>query len=152
MAAAAHDPDFAQRNKIPGWVAKEFNQADAGTGIIRPAKKSVGGAAATGVTSMASRSAKRKASSSVLVAPSPKGEPATQIPGKDVMIESKQRSKGFKKGGGVKSESVAEGTCQPGQRMDKPMRKARGGSVNMRGRSPLSAAASTSAASTRVTH
>ena len=28
MAAAAHDPKFAKRNKIPMTVAEEFNQAD----------------------------------------------------------------------------------------------------------------------------
>ena len=44
MAAAAHDKAFAKRNKIPQWVAKEFNRADAGTGIIRPDSKR-GGAA-----------------------------------------------------------------------------------------------------------
>lgn len=90
---------------------------------------------------------------SVMVAPSKAGEPATAIPGVDVMKESKQRSKGFKKGGGVKSESMAAETCGPGKgRLDKPMRKASGGGVSMRGRSPLSAAASTSAPSGRVTH
>lgn len=31
MAAAAHDPKFAKRNKIPMTVAEEFNQADKGT-------------------------------------------------------------------------------------------------------------------------
>ena len=36
MAAAAHDPKFAKRVGIPRKVAKEFNVADAGTGIIRP--------------------------------------------------------------------------------------------------------------------
>lgn len=90
---------------------------------------------------------------SVMVAPSSKGEAAIAIPGKDVMQESKQRSKGFKKGGGVKSESMASETCGPGKgRLDKPMRKASGGGVSMRGRSPLSAAASTSAPSGKVTH
>ena len=36
MAAAAHDPAFAKRMKIPTKVAKEFNQADAGTNIRKP--------------------------------------------------------------------------------------------------------------------
>lgn len=90
---------------------------------------------------------------SVMVAPSPKGEPKTAIPGVDVMKESKQKSKGFKKGGGVKSESMAADTTGPVKgRLDKPMRKASGGGVSMRGRSPLSAAASTSAPSGKVTH
>jgi len=35
MAAAAHSPSFAKKVKIPTSVAKEFNQADAGTGIIK---------------------------------------------------------------------------------------------------------------------
>jgi len=39
MAAAAHDPAFAKRVKIKQSVAKEFNQADKGKGIIRPLKK-----------------------------------------------------------------------------------------------------------------
>lgn len=33
MAAAAHDPKFARKVGIPPKVAKEFNQADKGTGI-----------------------------------------------------------------------------------------------------------------------
>ena len=39
MAAAAHSPSFAKKVGIPRGVAKEFNQADAGKGIIRPKKK-----------------------------------------------------------------------------------------------------------------
>lgn len=39
MAAAAHDPKFAKRVGIPPGVAKEFNQADARTGILRKKKK-----------------------------------------------------------------------------------------------------------------
>ena len=35
MAAAAHDPVFAKRMKIPQKVAREFNNADKGTGIFR---------------------------------------------------------------------------------------------------------------------
>lgn len=35
MAAAAHNPQFAKKVGIPQSVAKEFNQADAGTGILR---------------------------------------------------------------------------------------------------------------------
>jgi hypothetical protein len=38
MAAVAHDPKFARRAGIPVSVAKEFNQADAGTGILRKRK------------------------------------------------------------------------------------------------------------------
>jgi hypothetical protein len=34
MAAAAHDPKFAKKVGVPVKVAKEFNKADAGTGII----------------------------------------------------------------------------------------------------------------------
>lgn len=104
---------------------------------------------------MASRTAKknRPAAPSVMEKPSPKGEAPTQFPGKAVMQESKQRSKGFKSGGGVGSESVAEGTAQPGQRLDKRVRRASGGSVpSMRGRSPLSAASSTSMPSGKFNH
>ena len=35
MAAAAHNPKFAKKMGIPTGVAKEFNQADAKTGILR---------------------------------------------------------------------------------------------------------------------
>ena len=33
MAAAAHDPKFAKKVGVPVSVAKEFNDADAGTNI-----------------------------------------------------------------------------------------------------------------------
>lgn len=39
MAAAAHDPKFAKRVGVPQGVAREFNQADAGTGILRKGSK-----------------------------------------------------------------------------------------------------------------
>lgn len=38
MAAAAHNPAFAKKVGIPAKVAKEFNQADAKTGILRKKK------------------------------------------------------------------------------------------------------------------
>ena len=38
MAAAAHDPAFAKKVGIPVSVAKEFNKADAKTGIMRKNK------------------------------------------------------------------------------------------------------------------
>lgn len=38
MAAAAHDPKFAKKVGVPVKVAKEFNQADAGTGILSARK------------------------------------------------------------------------------------------------------------------
>ena len=38
MAAAAHDPAFAKKVGIPVSVAKEFNKADAKTGILRKKK------------------------------------------------------------------------------------------------------------------
>ncbi len=38
MAAAAHNPAFAKKVGIPAGVAKEFNQADAKTGILRKKK------------------------------------------------------------------------------------------------------------------
>jgi hypothetical protein len=39
MAAAAHDPKFAKRVGVPVKVAKEFNQADKGTGLLSRAMK-----------------------------------------------------------------------------------------------------------------
>lgn len=38
MAAAAHDPKFAKRAGVPVKVAKEFNKADAVSGILRKRK------------------------------------------------------------------------------------------------------------------
>lgn len=38
MAAAAHNPAFAKKVGVPRGVAKEFNQADKGTGIFRKKK------------------------------------------------------------------------------------------------------------------
>lgn len=40
MAAAAHNPKFAKKVGIPQTVAREFNQADKGTGILRKKRKS----------------------------------------------------------------------------------------------------------------
>jgi hypothetical protein len=39
MAAAAHNPAFAKKVGVPQKVAKEFNSADKGTGILRKKKK-----------------------------------------------------------------------------------------------------------------
>ena len=39
MAAAAHDQKFAKRVGVPQSVAKEFNKADAKSGILRKKKK-----------------------------------------------------------------------------------------------------------------
>lgn len=39
MAAAAHNPAFAKRLGIPRSVAKDFNEADAKTGILRKKRK-----------------------------------------------------------------------------------------------------------------
>ena len=39
MAAAAHDKSFAKRVGIPMKVAREYNQADAGTGILKKKPK-----------------------------------------------------------------------------------------------------------------
>jgi hypothetical protein len=39
MAAAAHNPAFAKKMNIPPSVAKDFNAADAKTGILRKRKK-----------------------------------------------------------------------------------------------------------------
>ncbi len=89
-------------------------------------------------------------SSSVMVPAKPGGEAPIAVPGVAVMHESKQSSKGFKKGGKVGQK--ADGDCAPGMRMDKAPRKARGGAATMRGRSPLSAANSTSMPSGGTTH
>ena len=39
MAMVAHNPKMAKRTGVPVGVAKEFNQADKGTGILRKKKK-----------------------------------------------------------------------------------------------------------------
>ena len=39
MAGAAHNPSFAKKMGIPMNVAKEFNKADKGTGILRKKKQ-----------------------------------------------------------------------------------------------------------------
>jgi hypothetical protein len=39
MAAASHNPDFAKKAGIPQSVAKDFNQADAGTEQLSDAMK-----------------------------------------------------------------------------------------------------------------
>jgi hypothetical protein len=38
MAAAAHNPAFAKKLNIPPMVARDFNRADAKTGILRKKK------------------------------------------------------------------------------------------------------------------
>lgn len=35
MAAAAHDPGFAKKAGVPVSVARDFNKADAKTGILK---------------------------------------------------------------------------------------------------------------------
>lgn len=42
MAAAAHNPEFAKKVGIPQKVAKDFNAADAKTGILRTKKSRYG--------------------------------------------------------------------------------------------------------------
>lgn len=42
MAAAAHDPKFAAKAGVPQSVAKDFNKADAGTGILKRKAKAPG--------------------------------------------------------------------------------------------------------------
>ena len=39
MAMAAHNPAAAKRTGVPVAVAKEFNKADARTGILRKTKR-----------------------------------------------------------------------------------------------------------------
>jgi len=41
MAAAAHDKGFAKKAGVPQSVAREFNQADAKTGILRRKRKGI---------------------------------------------------------------------------------------------------------------
>jgi hypothetical protein len=42
MAAVAHDKGFAKKVGVPQSVGREFNQADAKTGILRKKKKASG--------------------------------------------------------------------------------------------------------------
>lgn len=42
MAAAAHNPAFAKRVGIPTKVAREFNQADTGGGLLSMARPKKG--------------------------------------------------------------------------------------------------------------
>jgi hypothetical protein len=39
MAAVAHNPKFAKKVGVPVKVGKEFNAADAGTGILKGKRK-----------------------------------------------------------------------------------------------------------------
>ncbi len=39
MAMVAHKPGMAKKTGVPAGVAKEFNKADAKTGILRKKKK-----------------------------------------------------------------------------------------------------------------
>jgi hypothetical protein len=39
MAAAAHDKQFAKKVGIPQSVARDFNQADKGSGILKKKKR-----------------------------------------------------------------------------------------------------------------
>jgi hypothetical protein len=42
MAAAAHNPEIAKKVGVKQSVAKEFNESDAGTGILKGKKKNKG--------------------------------------------------------------------------------------------------------------
>ena len=46
MAGAAHSADFAKKVGVPPAVAKEFNKADAKTGILKKKGKPSGGSKA----------------------------------------------------------------------------------------------------------
>lgn len=72
MAAAAHNPKFAKKAGIKPSVAKEFNRADAGTGILKKA----GGGLASLVQAMQGRAAPGRILSPV----SPKYGRADYIP------------------------------------------------------------------------
>ena len=39
MAAVAHDKEFAKKAGVPQSVGKDFNDADAGTGILKKKSK-----------------------------------------------------------------------------------------------------------------
>ena len=39
MAAVAHNPKFAKKVGVPVKIGKEFNEADAGTGILKGKRK-----------------------------------------------------------------------------------------------------------------
>ena len=43
MAAAAHDPKFAKMVHVPQKVAREFNRADKGTGVLKGKRKGKSG-------------------------------------------------------------------------------------------------------------
>lgn len=91
---------------------------------------------------MASRSAKGKGimKSGMQRGEAPDTKKATpDIPAIAVQKEAAAPAHGFKRGGKVDGEKMK------GRRMDKPARRASGGSVSMRGRSPYSAASKTSA-------
>ena len=45
MAMIAHNPSMAKKKGVPQSVAKDFNQADAKTGILRKKKQTGGNAA-----------------------------------------------------------------------------------------------------------
>lgn len=74
-----------------------------------------------------------------------KTKPAVNLPGVEVMKEADKSKAGFKKGGAVKDAGCAPG-MKSKSRMDKMPRKADGGAVTMRGRSPYSSAANISGA------
>lgn len=66
------------------------------------------------------------------------------IPGSAVVKEAEAPSQSFKRGGKTKDCGPADGTKMAG-RADKPQRRADGGRVNNRGRSPFSNAANMTA-------
>lgn len=74
-----------------------------------------------------------------------KGKPTPGVPGMAIMKEAAGPGHGFKKGGAV-PEMMAEGGKSKG-RSDRTPRKAAGGAVTNRGRSPYSAAAGAKPAS-----
>ncbi len=50
MAASAHNPKFAKKVGVPVKVAKEFNSADAGTGILSKKRPSTEDRIASAIT------------------------------------------------------------------------------------------------------
>lgn len=59
MAAAAHDPAFAKKVGVPQKVARDFNSADAGTGILKGPRQMKGMTPLTGQMKAINKAPKR---------------------------------------------------------------------------------------------
>lgn len=181
--ADAHPEESGVSHK----VAKEFQAGPKGLPETHHKKRAYGGLVRAEESNMKYKADHAGAPNGQGTVSDP-GIPAKiDIPGRQVMEESKKGSAGFKRGGAIKKQGggglpaqassragtalanrpalpsqaqgtrpfkkggkvqTADGNCPPG-RMDK---KRRGGRVTMRGRSPMSAAASLSGVSGGRTH